>query len=144
MLKISKKEYEIEEQIQLTNEEGNILYEFDMKLKDFELKELQNVLLGKETLKLAKKIKDFESKVLTEEEAEEVLQISEDMSKNAIETISRLCFKEHKDKFIKLSGETKFDEMVEVISDYLLGFFIKKQTNKINTINSDLTKISKE
>jgi len=144
MLKISKKEYEIEEQIQLTNEEGNILYEFDMKLKDFELKELQNVLLGKETLKLAKKIKDFESKVLTEEETEEVLQISEDMSKNATETISRLCFKEHKDKFIELSGEIKFEEMVEVISDYLLGFFIKKQTNKINTINSDLTKISKE
>jgi hypothetical protein len=142
MLKISKKEYEIEEQIQLTNEEGNILYEFDMKLKDFELKELQNVLLGKETLKLAKKIKDFEGKVLTEEETTEVLQMSEDMSKNATETISRLCFKEHKDKFIELSGEIKFEEMVEVISDYLLGFFIKKQTNKINTINSDLTKIS--
>lgn len=144
MLKISKKEYEIEEQIQLTNEEGNILYEFDMKLKDFELKELQNVLLGKETLKLAKKIKNLEGKVLTEEETTEVLQMSEDMSKKATETISRLCFKEHKDKFIELSGETKFEEMVEVISDYLLGFFIKKQTNKINTINSDLTKISKE
>lgn len=144
MLKISKKEYEIIENIQLTDEKDNILYEFEMKLTAEELNELKNMLLGTDTLRLAKKIKDFEYKSLTEEETTEVLKIAEDMGRNATETIGRLCFKEHKDKFIEISGNIRYEEMVEVISDYLLGFFMKKQMNKINTINTDLTKISQE
>lgn len=144
MLKISKKEYEIIENIQLTDEKDNILYEFEMKLTAEELNELKNMLLGTDTLRLAKKIKDFEYKSLTEEETTEVLKIAEDMGRNTTETIGRLCFKEHKDKFIEISGNIRYEEMVEVISDYLLGFFMKKQMNKINTINTDLTKISQE
>jgi UDP-3-O-[3-hydroxymyristoyl] N-acetylglucosamine deacetylase/3-hydroxyacyl-[acyl-carrier-protein] dehydratase len=72
---------------------------------------------------------------------DKVLELVEEMDKEAVSLITDLCFKEHKEKFIELGGQAKFDEMIGVISDYLLGFFIKKQTTRTNTINSDLAKI---
>lgn len=142
MLKINKKEYEIEEEIQLLNEKDEIVFSFDMKLTADDLQKLKKVLIGKDTLKLASKIKSFENSDLDEEKTNEIIELADNMNKETESLIGKLCFKDNKDKFIELGGQAKYEEMVEVISDFLLGFFIKKQTARANTINTDLAKIS--
>lgn len=142
MLKINKKEYEIEEEIQLLNEKDEIVFSFDMKLTADDLQKLKKVLIGKDTLKLASKIKSFENSDLDEEKTNEIIELADNMNKETESLIGKLCFKDNKDKFIELGGQAKYEEMVEVISDFLLGFFIKKQTARANTINTDLARIS--
>jgi hypothetical protein len=141
MLILTKKQYEIEEDIILNDESGNNIYKFRMQLNSDELKQLQKLLIGNETLKKAKQIENYENKNLSDEEIDKVINMAEELNSTAEDLIGKLCFKENKDKFIELGGQAKYEEMIEVISDYLLGFFIQKKTSRVNIINSDLQKI---
>ena len=143
MLQIIKKKYEIEEDIQLLGEDEKELFSFKMQLTSDELKQLEDVLFNKDTIKIANEIKKFESKDLTEEEQDNILNMAEKMNDKAENLIEKLCFKENKERFIELGGEAKFYEMKEVISDYLINFFMKKKIARTNTMNSDLAKITK-
>lgn len=143
MLQIIKKKYEIEEDIQLLGEDEKELFGFKMQLTSDELKQLEDVLFNKDTIKIANEIKKFESKDLTEEEQDNILNMAEKMNSKAELLIEKLCFKENRERFIELGGEAKFYEMKEVISDYLINFFMKKKIARTNTMNSDLAKITK-
>lgn len=143
MLQIIKKKYEIEEDIQLLGENSEELYSFKMQLTSDELKQLEDALFNKDTIKIANEIKKFESKDLTEEEQDNILNMAEKMNDKAENLIEKLCFKENRERFIELGGEAKFYEMKEVISDYLINFFMKKKIDRTNTMNSDLAKITK-
>lgn len=143
MLQIIKKKYEIEEDIQLLGEDEKELFSFKMQLTSDELKQLEDVLFNKDTIKIANEIKKFESKDLTEEEQDNILNMAEKMNDKAENLIEKLCFKENRERFIELGGEAKFYEMKEVISDYLINFFMKKKIARTNTMNSDLAKITK-
>ena len=144
MLSISKKEYEIKEKVQLLNEEQEMIYEFEMKLTSDDLKQLREALIGKDTLKMASKINKLKDSELTEEQIDNTLELAEQMNSKSLELIDKLCFREHKEKFIELGSQSKYDEMVEIISDFLLIYFMKKQSNRTNTINSDLAKITQK
>jgi hypothetical protein len=143
MLVLKTKQYEIEEKITLLNEQDEVTYEFDMQLTSDDIKRLQNALFGKDTLKIASKIKSMENKDLSEEEQDKVIELSQKMDKEAVDLIGQLCFKEHKTPFIEKGGESKYEEMVEIIVDFLLIYFISKQTKRTNTITSSLEKIGK-
>ncbi len=143
MLTLTSKKYEIEEQIQLLDESNELVYEFTMKITSDELKKLQNALLGKDTLKMAKKVKQMENLDMSDIETEKAFELMENMDKKAFELIGVLCFKEHKEEFIEKGGIVKYEEMVAITSDFLLTYFIKKQTKRQNTITSNLEKIGK-
>lgn len=143
MLQIIKKKYEIEEDIQLLGEDEKELFSFKMQLTSDEVKQLEDALFNKDTIKIANEIKKFESKDLTEEEQDNILNMAEKMNDKAENLIEKLCFKENRERFIELGGEAKFYEMKEVISDYLINFFMKKKIARTNTMNSDLAKITK-
>jgi hypothetical protein len=143
MLKLTTKRYEVEEKIQLINENDEIIYEFDMQLTSEDLKTIQDILIGKDTLKMAKKINSFENKLLTEEEEEKILELSNQMNEDIIDAIGRICFKEHKNDFIEKGGDVKYLEMVEIISDFLLTYTMQKRLKRLNTMNTNLAKITK-
>jgi len=143
MLVLRSKQYEIEEKIQLLSETEELLYEFDMKLTSEDLKRLQKALIGKDTLKLASKIKTLEKLDLNDEQVDNVFDLTEQMESEAIELIGSLCFRQHKDIFIEKGSISKYDEMVAIISDFLLMHFMKKQIERQNTMTSDLAKIGK-
>lgn len=138
MLKVTSKNFEIEEKIQLTKmneEKEEIVYEFDMQITNDEMQELKHILFdfSKEH------IKDYIN--ATKEEKEQLeKQATEEIEKNN-ERFIDICFKEHKDKFKELAGEYKFEEMLGEIRGYLMGFFMKKQISQMNTPITDLTKI---
>ena len=138
MLKVTSKNFEIEEKIQLTKmneEKEEIVYEFDMQITNDEMQELKHILF------------DFSKEHITDyinatkEEKEQLeKQATKDIEKNDKRFID-ICFKEHKDKFKELAGEYKFEEMLGEIRGYLMGFFMKKQISQMNTPITDLTKI---
>lgn len=138
MLKVTSKNFEIEEKIQLTKmneDKEEIVYEFDMQITNDEMQELKHILF------------DFSKEHITDyinatkEEKEQLeKQATKDIEKND-ERFIDICFKEHKDKFKELAGEYKFDEMLGEMRGYLMGFFMKKQISQMNTPITDLTKI---
>jgi hypothetical protein len=71
----------------------------------------------------------------------EVIKLGKELNSSAESLIEKLCFRDHKDKFIELGGQIKYDETLELISDYLLTFFMNRQVSRIDTINSGLAKI---
>lgn len=138
MLKVTSKNYEIEEKIQLIkmiDNEEEVAYEFDMQITNDEMQELKHILFDfaekniKEYLKATLKEKDN-----LEKEAEQEIKKND-------ERFVDICFKKHKEKFRELAGEYKFDEMLGEIRGYLMGFFMKKQISQMNTPITDLTKI---
>lgn len=112
MLKVTNKQYEIEEPIELTriDESGKEIseYKFTMQITTSELEELKEIIFDKD---------------------------------NNDDRLIEICFKEHKDEFKTKAGDYKFNEMVETIKGFLLGFFIEKQMKPIDTTITDLTKI---
>ena len=142
MLKIINKKYEIEEEFEIMSEdEKEIAYKFDIKLTSDDLKTLRKSIMGKDVIKMANKLnKVYE---MEEKEQEETITQAEATDEEVKQIIIDLCIGDSKDKIIEIAGESKLEEVCEVISDYLLGFFIKKQTQRTNTINTDLAKITK-
>lgn len=143
MLKIINKKYEIEEEFEIMSEdEKEVAYKFDIKLTSDDLKTLRKAIMGKDVIKMANKLnKVYE---MEEKEQEEIITQAEATDEEVKQVIIDLCIGDSKDKIIEIAGESKLEEVCEVISDYLLGFFIKKQTQRTNTINTDLAKFTKK
>lgn len=138
MLKVTNKQFEIEEKVQLTSlneEKEEVIYEFTMQITANELQELKHILFDYTNDNLSKYLK------ATKEEREDLeRKATEEIQKND-ERFEDICFKEHKEKFKELAGEYKFDEMKENIRGYLMSFFMKKQMSQYNTPITDLTKV---
>lgn len=127
MLEIKKKQYEIEEQVQLKDEQDNLLYEFTMKITAEELREIKQIIFED-----AEKIKknyiksNFEEREKIEKEIEEKIK----EKSNRFEDI---CFKEHKEPFKEKAGQYKYDELVESMMGFFINFFVERQLKPINT-----------
>lgn len=143
MLIINTKKNEIDEIVRAVDENGNILYEFKIELTLDEFNNIIESMLNKDKLKTAVKIKSFKNKNLSEDEIDKVLTMMEDADKETIILIDKYCFKEHKQPFIDMCGKAKYDEMVGMIVDFLLISYTKKQTERINTTNTNLQKFMK-
>ena len=112
MLTLTKKQYEIEEDIILNDENNNEIYKFKMQLNADELKQLQEALIGKNTLKKAKQIQSFEDKNLTDEQIDNVMAMVEELPKNLkvkeindiilYWKLSKMGLKNKKEKVIKI------------------------------------------
>jgi len=137
MLKITNKEFEIEEKIQLTKMVENkeeVVYEFDMKITADELQELKHIMFDFTENNVKKYIKaTIEEKEKLEQEAEEVIRKND-------ERFIDICFKDHKDEYRKQAGEYKFEETLGMIRGYIMGFFAEKQISQMNTPITNLTK----
>lgn len=115
MLKITKKLYEIEENIQITeNKDGKeeILLDIPMQITSDELLKLKRILF-----------------------------VKENKENNQDEEIADICFKENKEKIKEIAGDYKYEELLGDVKGFFLGFFIEKQIQPMNTTITDLTKI---
>ena len=129
MLKVTRKEYEIEETIQAVGNDGEVLYEFQMQLTDEETLKFRKLLFD-ENYKLSKKMNEENEEEITEK----LLKMQEELED--------ICFKEHKEPFLKALGQYKYDEMVEMLVGFFIELFAEKRTQQINTMTSSLRKIS--
>ncbi len=137
MLKVTKRQYEIEEQIQGIGNDDEILYEFTMQITSEELQRINEIIINEESIKLAKK----SARVDGEEKEEIEAKILEIATANQTE-FECICFKDHKEPFIKAVGEYKYLEMVELLFDFFIKAFLEKKTKTVDTMNTYLHKIS--
>jgi len=137
MLKVTKRQYEIEEQIQGIGNDDEILYEFTMQITSEELQRINEIIINEESIKLAKK----SARVDGEEKEEIEAKILEIATANQTE-FECICFKDHKEPFIEEVGEYKYLEMVELLFDFFIKAFLEKKKKTVDTMNTYLHKIS--
>lgn len=139
MLVLTKKEYEIEEPIQLKNEKNEIIYEFTMRLTSEEVNEMRNLIFNENDIKIEKKLRSLK---YGSEEYEKEYNSFVESAKERQERIEQLAFKEHRETFLKTAGQYQYDEMVNLIFDFFVQSFVEKRSQQINTMTTHLKKIS--
>ena len=132
MLTLTRKQYEIEEKIQLTDENNNLLYEFMMKITPEEMDEVKNIIFNENDIKDGRKLSSLENNGNLQEYDEfEAKVISK--AKERQEQFENICFKEHKEPFKEKAGQYKYDELVEAMMGFFINFFVERQLKPINT-----------
>lgn len=141
MLTLTKKEYEVEEPVQVKAEDGNIIYEFTMQITPDEMKELRELIFDEKDVKNGRRM----SKLQTEGKIEELEDLEAkvlDNARNRQERLEQICFKEHREEFKEKAGEYKYLEMVELMFDFFVKTFADQKASQINTMSSHLKKIT--
>ena len=141
MLTLTKKEYEVEEPVQLKDEQGNVIYEFTMQITQEEMKELKDLIFDEDDVKNGRKMAKLEKEGNIEGLEEMEAKVIEN-ARNRQERLEQICFKEHREEFKQKSGEYKYLEMVEMMFDFFVKTFADQRAKQINTMSSHLRKIS--
>jgi hypothetical protein len=138
MLVLTSKKYEIEEPIKALGSDDETLYEFTMQITSEELKQINDIIFNRETMKKAKELSKVE---VFSDEYEALEKDIEELALTNQSKFEEIVFKEHKEPFKDKVGEYKYLEMVEMIFDFFWKAFIEKKTKQINTMTTDLHKI---
>ena len=141
MLTLTKKEFELEEKVQVNDEKGNVIYEFMMQITPEEMKELRDLIFDENDVKNGRKM----AKLETSGNIDELEELEAKVMKNARnrqERLEQICFKEHREEFKEKAGEYKYLEMVEMMFDFFVKTFADQRAKQVNTMSSHLRKIS--
>ena len=141
MLTLTKKEFELEEKVQVNDEKGNVIYEFMMQITPEEMKELRDLIFDENDVKNGRKM----AKLETSGNIDELEELEAKVMKNARnrqERLEQICFKEHREEFKEKAGEYKYLEMVELMFDFFVKTFADQRAKQVNTMSSHLRKIS--
>ena len=141
MLTLTKKEYELEEKVQVNDEKGNVIYEFTMQITPEEMKELKDLIFDEDDVKNGRKMAKLE-KEGNIEGLEEMEAKVLDNARNRQERLEQICFKEHREEFKQKAGEYKYLEMVEMMFDFFVKTFADQRAKQVNTMSTHLRKIS--
>lgn len=141
MLTLTKKQFELEEKVQVNDEQGNVIYEFTMQITPEEMKELRELIFDENDVKNGRKMAKLE-KSENIDELEELEAKVLDNARNRQERLEQICFKEHREEFKQKAGEYKYLEMVEMMFDFFVKTFADQRSKQVNTMSSHLRKIS--
>lgn len=141
MLTLTKKQFELEEKVQVNDENGNVIYEFMMQITPEEMKELRDLIFDENDIKNGRKMSKLETSGNIEE-LEELEAKVMDNARNRQERLEQICFKEHREEFKQKAGEYKYLEMVELMFDFFVKTFADQRAKQVNTMSSHLRKIS--
>lgn len=141
MLTLTRKKYEIEEPIQIKGEDGNLLVDYVMKISPEEKLEIQNLIFDKQDIKdgrLMDKLQK-ENKIDELEQLEAKVLEKAKMRQEKMETIA---FKDQKEEIKKKVGEAVYLDLVDMIFDFFVKTFADKKYAQINTLTTNLRKIT--
>lgn len=141
MLTLTKKEYELEEKVQVNDEKGNVIYEFTMQITPEEMKELKDLIFDEDDVKNGRKMAKLEKEGNIEGLEQMEAKVIEN-ARNRQERLEQICFKEHREEFKQKAGEYKYLEMVEMMFDFFVKTFADQRAKQVNTMSSHLRKIS--
>ena len=141
MLTLTKKEYELEEKVQVNDEQGNVIYEFTMQITPEEMKELKDLIFDEDDVKNGRKMAKLEKEGNIEGLEQMEAKVIENARKRQ-ERLEEICFKEHREEFKQKAGEYKYLEMVELMFDFFVKTFADQRAKQVNTMSSHLRKIS--
>ena len=139
MLKLTKKEYEVEEDVLLNDEKGNEICKFKIQLTADELVEMKELLFDE---KIQEKVRNLR-KLENEENYEELSKLEAEIKKDNEETLKKfeeMVYKDHLNEFKEKAGKSYYDEMTEQIYSFFFQRFVDKRLKLVNTMNTNLRK----
>lgn len=141
MIILEKKEFEVEEQIQIKENES-IIYEFTMQITPDEMTKINKILFTdnidsqKQVVKLKAEGKIEEAEKLEEEIGNKILQNNEELYK--------IIYKEHYNKVKELCNEYQLDKLNYNIVSFFIKAFVKSKTEPLSSTIIDLQRIMKK
>ena len=141
MLVLTKKQYDIEEPIQIKSEDGNLIVDYVMRITPDEKLEIQNLIFDEEDVKNGRLM----SKLQKEEKLDELEELEAkvlEQSKKREERFEEIVFKGQKDIIKEKVGESVYLDLVNMIFDFFVKTFADKRASQVNTLTTHLRKIT--
>lgn len=141
MIKLTRKQYEIEEPIQVEDESGNLLVDYTVKITPEEKLQIRDIIFDEQDVKDGRKLAKLEKEGKTDEYElleKDVLE----RAKARQEKFEKIVFKEERENIKKKAGELIYLDLVDTMFDFFVNAFVDKRVSQMNTLTTSLRKIS--
>lgn len=141
MIKLTRKQYEIEEPIQVEDESGNLLVDYTVKITPEEKLQIRDIIFDEQDVKDGRKLAKLEKEGKTDEYElleKDVLE----RAKARQEKFEKIVFKEERENIKQKAGESIYLDLVDTMFDFFVNAFVEKKVSQMNTLTTSLRKIS--
>ncbi|WP_289147227.1 hypothetical protein [uncultured Megamonas sp.] len=141
MIKLTRKQYEIEEPIQVEDESGNLLVDYIVKITPEEKLQIRDIIFDEQDVKDGRKLAKLEKEGKTDEY--ELLENNVlERAKARQEKFEKIVFKEERENIKQKAGESIYLDLVDTMFDFFVNAFVDKRVSQMNTLTTSLRKIS--
>lgn len=141
MIKLTRKQYEIEEPIQVEDENGNLLVDYTVRITPEEKLQIRDIIFDEQDVKDGRKLAKLEKEGKTDEYElleKDVLE----RAKARQEKFEKIVFKEERENIKKKAGELIYLDLVDMMFNFFVNAFVDKRMSQMNTLTTSLRKIS--
>lgn len=141
MLTLTRKKYEIEEPIQVKDEEGNLLVDYTVRINPEEKLRIKNLIFDEQDVKDGRMMSKLEQEGKTIEYEELESKVLE-RAKARQEEFEQIVFKEQREIIKANAGESIYLDLVDMMFDFFANAFVEKRISQMNTLTTNLRKIT--
>ena len=141
MIKLTRKQYEIEEPIQVTDENGNLLVEYTVRITPEEKIQIRDIIFDEQDVKDGRKLAKLEKEGKADEYETLESNILE-RAKARQEKFEKIVFKEERENIKQKAGESIYLDLVDTMFDFFVNAFVDKRVSQMTTLTTSLRKIS--
>ena len=141
MIKLTRKQYEIEEPIQVQDENGNLLVDYTVKITPEEKLKIRNIIFDEQDVKDGRTLSKLEQEGKTNEYEELESKVLE-RAKARQEEFEQIVFKEQREIIKANAGEAIYLDLVDMMFDFFANAFVEKRISQMNTLTTNLRKIT--
>lgn len=141
MIKLTRKQYEIEEPIQVTDENGSLLVDYTVKITPEEKIQIRNIIFDEQDVKDGRLLSKLEKEGKIDEYEELESKVLE-KAKARQEEFEKIVFKEERENIKQKAGESIYLDLVDTMFDFFVNAFVDKRVSQMNTLTTSLRKIS--
>lgn len=141
MLTLTRKKYEIEEEIKINDEDGKNIIDFKMQITPEEKLEIRGLIFDEQDVKDGRKLSKLEKEGKVDEYVELEAKVLE-RAKKRQDKFEEIIFKDRKNEIKKTAGESIYLDLVDMLFDFFVKTFAEKKSAQINTLTTHLRKIS--
>ncbi len=141
MIKLTRKQYEIEEPIQVQDENGNMLVDYTVRITPEEKLKIKNIIFDEQDVKDGRLLSKLEKEDKTDEYEELESKVLE-RAKARQEEFEKIVFKEERENIKQKVGESIYLDLVDMMFDFFANAFVEKRISQMNTLTTNLRKIT--
>lgn len=141
MIKLTRKQYEIEEPIQVEDENGNLLVDYTVRITPEEKLRIKNLIFDEQDVKDGRMMSKLEQEGKTIEYEELESKVLE-RAKARQEEFEQIVFKEQREIIKANAGEAIYLDLVDMMFDFFANAFVEKRISQMNTLTTNLRKIT--
>lgn len=141
MLTLTRKKYEIEEPIKVQDEEGNLLVDYTVRITPEEKLRIKNLIFDEQDVKDGRMMSKLEQEGKTSEYEELESKVLE-RAKARQEEFEQIVFKEQREIIKANAGESIYLDLVDMMFDFFVNAFVEKRISQMNTLTTNLRKIT--